>query len=92
MASRFNFNQKTIMSNCCPPVVQIPGVAGNSSFAYVTANFTIPAFGANVAIQLTNTAPFVAGQNIIIAGPANFQIVSVDSPVQITANFPRTDG
>jgi hypothetical protein len=68
-------------------VVQIPGVAGNNSFAYVTANFTIPAYAANVAIQLTNTAAFVGGQNIIIAGPANFQIVSVDSPVQITAKF-----
>ena len=75
------------MSNCCPPVVQIPGVAGNSSFAYVTANFTIPAYNSSVAILLTNTAPFVVGQNIIVAGPANFQITAINSPTQITATF-----
>jgi hypothetical protein len=75
------------MSNRCPPVIQIPGVAGSNAFAFVTANFTIPAIGSNVQIQLTNTAPFIAGQDIIIAGPANFQIVSVDNPSQITAKF-----
>ena len=75
------------MSNRCPPVIQIPGVAGSNAFAFVTANFTIPAIGSNVQIQLSNTAPFIAGEDIIIAGPANFQIVSVDNPSQITAKF-----
>jgi hypothetical protein len=43
--------------------------------------------GANVEIFVLSTAGFVAGQNIIIAGPANFKVVSVDSPTSITGEF-----
>lgn len=76
----------------CATSIQIPGVAGTSAFAFVTANFTLPTIGSNVVIQLTTSVPFVPGQNIIIAGPANFQIVTVDNPNQITAQFLGLDG
>lgn len=78
--------------SACATNTQVPGVAGANAFTYVTANFTVPTIGSNVIIYVANSAPFVADQNIIIAGPANFQIVSVDNPNQITATFLGLDG
>lgn len=73
--------------DCSTPAVQIPGVAGANAYTAVTTNFTVPAINANVQIQVSQTATFVSSQNILIAGPANFQIVSIDNPNQITAKF-----
>lgn len=70
-----------------PAPVNIPGTPGASPITNTTSNLVLPAVGANVEIFVLSTAGFVAGQNIIIAGPANFKVVSVDTPTSLTGEF-----
>jgi hypothetical protein len=70
-----------------PAPVNIPGTPGASPITNTTANLTLPAVGANVEVLVLSTAGMVAGQNVIIAGPANFKVVSVDSPTSFTGEF-----
>jgi hypothetical protein len=78
--------------NGCAPAVRIPGPAGASAFTFVSANFIIPAIAANVQISVLDTSWMVPGENVIIAGPANFQILTVDSPTQFTGTFLGLNG
>lgn len=73
--------------NRCSPVVNVPGVNGANAFTFVSNNFIVPAIGANAPIPVLDTSWMVPGQNVIIAGPANFEVVSVDSPNQFTGTF-----
>lgn len=67
---------------CCvcptPEIINIPGIstAGIDAFTFTTANFVVPAVGAQVAVQLQNSEWMVPGQAVIIEGPANFLVVS----------------
>ena len=70
-----------------PAPVNIPGTPGASHITNTTSNMVLPAIGANVEIYVLSTAGIVAGQNIIIAGPANFKVVSVDSSTSLTGEF-----
>lgn len=78
--------------NGCNTVVNIPGSPGVSAFTFVANNFIIPAIAANAPITVLNSQWMVPGQVVIIAGPANFEVVSVDSPTQFTGTFLGLDG
>jgi hypothetical protein len=76
----------------CAPVINVPGQAGSSAFTFVSANFIIPTIGSNVQIAVLDTSWMVPGENVIIAGPANFQVLTVDSPTQFTGTFLGLNG
>lgn len=82
MASRFNFNQKTIMITCCTPTVavNVPGAPGTNgtngadgapganAFTVTAANITLPAVGSNVVITplFANTSWMTINQVLVI--------------------------
>lgn len=78
------------MSSC--NTVNVPGPAGQSAFTFVTANFVVPAIGSNVQIFVLDTSWMVVGENVIIGGPANFVVFTVDSPTSFTGTFLGLDG
>src|SRR5688572_16792961 len=81
------------------PPVQIPGSPGTAgaagaagtdginAFTITTADFVVPAVGANVAISVANNAWIVLGANLFIEGPANFEVVSKTGLTAISATF-----
>lgn len=82
------------------PPVNIPGVAGidgapgaagapgQNAYTIVTApGFNVPALNANVAVPVANALWMIPGQNVIVAGPANFQVVSINNALSVNLKF-----
>jgi len=78
-------------SPCCATVVnvQIPGPEGASgtngaagtnggnSYTISTANFVVPAVGANVTVSVADSSWMVVGEKVVVQGPATFQVISL---------------
>ncbi len=84
--------------SCCstPQTTNIPGTPGGpgndginglNAYTTITADFTIPAVGSNVTVAVTNANWMVEGQNIVMEGPASFQVVSVTSSTSVILKF-----
>lgn len=68
------------MSTCCqtgnsPIAVNVPGPAGSGGTVPIatTANFTVPAVGAQVAVAVQSSSGFRIGQTVFVYG-CNFQV------------------
>lgn len=86
---------------CCTTTqnVQVPGVAGDdgadgadgsngvSAYTLTTADFTVPAVGANVTVSVGNSSWMVVGQPIFVQGPANFVVSSKPSSTSVILTF-----
>lgn len=75
---------------CCttPPSVNVPGPAGNNAYTTIAApGFTLPAVSANVTVPVTFSGWMVVGQFLFCAGPANFQVVRIDSSTSVVLKF-----
>lgn len=86
---------------CCatPQNVQVPGVAGAagaagsdgsngiSAYTVTTADFTVPAVGANVTVPVGNSSWMVVGQPIFVQGPANFVVSSKPDTTSVILTF-----
>lgn len=83
---------------CCsePQVTNVPGgegdpggdgINGTDAFTTTTADFVIPAIGANVTISVVNSMWMAIGQKIVFDGPATFEVVSLPGATSVTAKF-----
>lgn len=85
----------------CPTVqtVNVPGAQGEAgadgadgtngvnAFTTVTADFLVPAIGANVTATVGNSTWMAVGEPIFIEGPANFRVVSIPGPSSVELEF-----
>lgn len=82
------------------PPVNIPGIPGtdgaagaagaNGLNAYTIVSdpgFIVPAKNSNVAVPVQNAVWMIPGQNVIVAGPANFQVVSINNALSVNLKF-----
>lgn len=83
---------------CCPTpqTVNIPGGPGGDgtdgtdgvdAFTLTTADFSLPAIGANVTVDVASSAWMVVGQNVVCEGPANFVVVALPTMLSATLRF-----
>lgn len=63
------------------------GTNGVNAFTTTTANFTVPLVGQNVTVSVLNSTWMTVGQIVVIAGPANFSVVSTPTPTSVTLTF-----
>lgn len=64
-----------------------PGTDGANAFSLTTADFDVPAIGADVAISVTDNRFMQLGQHVFVQGPANFSVVSKTGLTAISATF-----
>lgn len=62
---------------------QVTATYTGNSYTSLTANFTMPAVGNQITIQVTNSSWAVPGQTIFIATAGFFKVVSVPDPTHI---------
>ena len=76
-------------NNCCPPntPVSIPGSTGVNGYTTITANFLVPAAGANVTVSVGNSLLLPVGLKVVFAGTAHFQVASIVSPTSVVLTF-----
>lgn len=93
----------TLPKSCCAPcpdveTVQIPGPEGPSdpgtngtdgidAFTQTTADFIVPAIGANVTIVVVESGWMVVGQPVFIEGAGIFEVVSIASQTSVTLKY-----
>lgn len=85
-------NELPVSGGCCaecgtPTTTNIPGPqgsAGHNAFSATTAGFTVPASGATVIINLSDSAFVVVGENLFIAGAGYYQVTAVGAGGNIT--------
>lgn len=63
------------------------GADGIDAFTFTTADFTVPAVNANVAVSVVNNAWMVVGQPIFVAGPAHFLVAGKTGSTVATLTF-----
>lgn len=63
------------------------GTDGINAFTETTANFVVPAIGADVTIFVEDTSWMGVDQPIFIEGPGMFQVATIVNATQITATF-----
>lgn len=80
-------------------VVNVPGVQGEAgadgadgtdgvnAFTVTTADFNVPAVGANVSVSVADSSWMTVDQTVVSEGPAHFQVVSKSSSTQVTLEF-----
>lgn len=56
-----------------------PGLNGGNAYTTLTANFTVPAVGANVTVSVASTAWMATGQYVFIPGAGIFQVATIFS-------------
>lgn len=89
-------------SNCCQSacaaveVISVPGVEGDAglngddgqpAFTLTTANFVVPALGANVAVTVVNNTWTAVGQTLFIPGAGTFEVVSKTGSTAMTLEY-----
>lgn len=83
---------------CCPTSVSVnvpggpggdgtDGTDGVDAFTLTTADFSLPAIGSNVTVDVASSAWMVVGQNVVCAGPANFVVVALPTLLSATLRF-----
>lgn len=83
---------------CCstPQVVNVPGVPGGNgvtptnginALSITSANFTVPAVGATVTVNVDSSLWYVVGQIVIATGPANFSVSAIPTSTSVTLTF-----
>lgn len=55
----------------------VNGINGGSSYTITTANFVVPAVGANVTVSVADSSWMVIGEKVVVQGPATFQVISL---------------
>lgn len=75
------------MNNCCETLVNLPGSAGAPACTNLLADITLPTSGNNVTVNVVNTSQMVPETNVVMPGPAHFQIVSISSATQAVLKF-----
>lgn len=69
------------------------GTNGKNAFTVTTANFNVPAaLGDTVAISVADTSWMVAGQTIVVAGPATFSVTSITGPTTVGLTWVQGSG
>jgi microcystin-dependent protein len=63
----------------------IVGPPGKNSVTGTTAAFVTPSVGSNVQISVADTTFMAPGMQLYVAGAGTYQVVSVNSPTQVTA-------
>jgi len=91
---------------CCNPcptveVTNIPGpegangadgAPGINAFTFTTADFTVPAIGNSVTIQVANSSWMVNGQNVFIEGAGTFSVTSKPGSQSATLQYLNYQG
>ncbi len=81
-------------ANCCAPcdnsvvTTNVPGDAGSNSYTTTSANFTVPAIDATVAVQVGDTSWMAVGATIFISDGVDFGHFVVQSVVNKTSLRP----
>jgi hypothetical protein len=65
----------------------VNGTNGVNAYTLTTANFIVPPVGTNVTISCLNSSWMTVGQIVVIAGPANFSVVSTPTPTSAILTF-----
>lgn len=87
-------------TNCdTPETVNVPGAQGTAgtngtngtngvnAYTQTTADFTVPAIGANVTVSLVNSTWMAVEQNIFITGAGTFSVVSKPTTTSVTLTY-----
>lgn len=81
------------------PPTQVPGAPGDdgapgaagangiNAFTFTTAGFVIPTVGANVTVSVVDSSWMAVGQNVFVAGPANFSVASKPNATSVILTF-----
>ena len=72
-------------------LVIVAGARGQGAYTYTTANFTQPAIGATVSVNVASTTPVITGSYIKVAGGGTYRVVSIASGVQFTLQNSGSD-
>ncbi len=59
------------------------GTNGDNAWTTTTANFTMPAEGANVTVSVTDSDFMTSGQEVVVEGGGYFEVQSVPSSTQV---------
>jgi hypothetical protein len=91
----------SIPIQCCAPcptveVTNIPGpegangadgAPGVNAFTLTTADFTVPAIGDSVTIQVANSSWMAVGQNVFVEGAGTFSVTSKPGAQSATLQY-----
>lgn len=89
---------------CCAETqtINVPGVEGeagtngedgeNAYTVTTTASLVIPAVGSTVTVAVESTAWMVAGQVVVIAGPATFRVTTISNATSVILTFLGASG
>lgn len=67
------------------------GTDGVNAYTFTTADFTVPAIGANVAISVAANEWMVVGQQIFVEGAGYFEVISKAGTTSVTAEYSDVD-
>lgn len=76
-------------THCCPELesTEIPGLQGQGSFTFTTADFLVPALGGPVGVSVTNTDWMSVGQSVFIEGAGIFTVTAIINPTSATLTY-----
>jgi hypothetical protein len=94
-------NPVSCAPSCCESVlpIQIPGpegpdgtpgisgTDGKNAFTFTTADFTVPAIGANVVVLVANSDWMTLGQNVFVQTAGNFKVVEKPASTSVILQY-----
>jgi hypothetical protein len=94
VGKEINFMETVSCQPCCATAIPVnvpgpegpeatDGATGVNATTFTTADFVIPAAGANVTVAVEDSSWMVVGQILVFGGPANFQVVSIPNTTSV---------